>query len=169
MQSNANLLAQISARWWESWQPLLMNAAAIGGDYDADRMSALATTLQQETAREHGRSFAPAANTSTHVMLASVLRTTAVSSSTPATAAASVATSALVPAAASAAVASSPTFHATSPDGKRTSWPPEPIHVPPPPPPVLDESRRALHAVQEEEGLESAREYTRRPIRDPVV
>eukprot|EP00965_Chrysotila_dentata_P086481 2854329-Pleurochrysis_carterae.AAC.2 len=42
--------------------------------------------------------------------------------------------------------------------------------VPLPPPPVLDdELRRALHAVQEEAGLELTREYTRWPIRDPVV
>eukprot|EP00965_Chrysotila_dentata_P245325 6206487-Pleurochrysis_carterae.AAC.1 len=75
----------------------------------------------------------------------------------------------LVSAAASAAVASSPMFHTTSPGDDRTSWPPEPTLVPPPPPPVLDELRRALYAVQEEEGLESTRENTSTPIRDPVL
>eukprot|EP00965_Chrysotila_dentata_P118434 3915494-Pleurochrysis_carterae.AAC.1 len=40
---------------------LLVHAAAIGDDYDADRMSALDTALQRETAREQGRSSAPAA------------------------------------------------------------------------------------------------------------
>eukprot|EP00965_Chrysotila_dentata_P001387 45338-Pleurochrysis_carterae.AAC.1 len=81
---------------------LLVHAAAIGEDYNADKMSALATSLQRETARERGRSFAPAA-TSTDVLPVSAVRATAVASSAPATAAASVATSALVPAAASAA------------------------------------------------------------------
>eukprot|EP00965_Chrysotila_dentata_P089324 2949614-Pleurochrysis_carterae.AAC.1 len=70
-------------------------------------MSVLATALQRETARERERSSAPAA-TSTDVLPGSAVRTTAVVSSTHATAAASVATSTLVPTAASAAVASSP-------------------------------------------------------------
>eukprot|EP00965_Chrysotila_dentata_P098488 3255527-Pleurochrysis_carterae.AAC.2 len=102
------------------------------------------------------------------VLPISAVRTTVVASSTPATAAASVATSTRVPAAASAAVASSSMFHATSPGDDRTSWPPKPIRVPPSPPPVFDELKRALHAVSEEEVMESTREYTRRPIRDPV-
>eukprot|EP00965_Chrysotila_dentata_P188754 6172931-Pleurochrysis_carterae.AAC.1 len=80
----------------------LVHAAAIGEDHDADRISALATALQRETARERGRSSAHAA-TSTDVLRLSTVRATAVASSTPATAAASVATSTLVPAAASAA------------------------------------------------------------------
>eukprot|EP00965_Chrysotila_dentata_P133343 4408627-Pleurochrysis_carterae.AAC.1 len=33
---------------------LLVHAAAIGEEYDADRMSALATALQRESARERG-------------------------------------------------------------------------------------------------------------------
>eukprot|EP00965_Chrysotila_dentata_P100687 3327025-Pleurochrysis_carterae.AAC.1 len=70
-------------------------------------MSALATALQRETARERRRSSAPAA-TSTDVLPVSAVRATVVASSTPATAAAFVATSMLVPGAASAAVASSP-------------------------------------------------------------
>eukprot|EP00965_Chrysotila_dentata_P111819 3697991-Pleurochrysis_carterae.AAC.1 len=40
---------------------LLVHAAAIGEDCDADRKSALATALHWETARERGRSSAPAA------------------------------------------------------------------------------------------------------------
>eukprot|EP00965_Chrysotila_dentata_P000969 31275-Pleurochrysis_carterae.AAC.1 len=80
----------------------LVHAAAIGGDYDADRMSVLATALQRETVRERGRSSAPA-TTSTDILPVSAVRATAVTSSTPATAAAFVATSTLVPAAASAA------------------------------------------------------------------
>eukprot|EP00965_Chrysotila_dentata_P160640 5304342-Pleurochrysis_carterae.AAC.1 len=106
---------------------LLLHAAAIGENYDADRISALATALQRETARERVRSSAPAA-TSTDVLPIFAVRATAVASSTPATATASVANSTFVPAAASAAVASSPTFHATSLGDGRTSWPPEPIH-----------------------------------------
>eukprot|EP00965_Chrysotila_dentata_P145810 4817089-Pleurochrysis_carterae.AAC.3 len=70
---------------------LLEHAAAIAGDYDPDRTSALATALQRETARERGRTSAPAA-TSTDVLPVFAVRTTAVASSTPATAAASVAT-----------------------------------------------------------------------------
>eukprot|EP00965_Chrysotila_dentata_P007975 260108-Pleurochrysis_carterae.AAC.1 len=70
---------------------LLVHEAAIGGDYDADRMSALATAIQCETARERGRSSAAAAP-STNVLPVSGVRATAVASSTPATAAASVAT-----------------------------------------------------------------------------
>eukprot|EP00965_Chrysotila_dentata_P039996 1328531-Pleurochrysis_carterae.AAC.2 len=46
---------------------LLVHAAAICEDYDADRMSAIATALQRETARESWRSFAPA-GTSTDVL-----------------------------------------------------------------------------------------------------
>eukprot|EP00965_Chrysotila_dentata_P083604 2758604-Pleurochrysis_carterae.AAC.1 len=70
---------------------LLVHAAAVGGDYDADRISALATALQRETVRERGMSSAPAA-TSTAVLPASTMHTTAVASSAPATAAAFVAT-----------------------------------------------------------------------------
>eukprot|EP00965_Chrysotila_dentata_P011257 366498-Pleurochrysis_carterae.AAC.1 len=73
---------------------LLVHAAAIGGDYDADRMSALAIVLQRETVRELGRFSAPAA-TSTDVLPVSAVRATGVASSAPATAAASVATSTL--------------------------------------------------------------------------
>eukprot|EP00965_Chrysotila_dentata_P208970 6185007-Pleurochrysis_carterae.AAC.2 len=51
----------------------------------------------------------------------------------------------------------------------RTSCPPKPTRVLPPPPPVINDLRRALHAVREEEGLELTREYTRRPVRDPAV
>eukprot|EP00965_Chrysotila_dentata_P166137 5485802-Pleurochrysis_carterae.AAC.1 len=40
---------------------LLVHAAAIGVDYNADRMSALVTVLQRETVRAHGGSSAPAA------------------------------------------------------------------------------------------------------------
>eukprot|EP00965_Chrysotila_dentata_P029749 988875-Pleurochrysis_carterae.AAC.1 len=40
---------------------LLEHAAAIGEDYDIGRMSARATALQRKTARERGRSSAPAA------------------------------------------------------------------------------------------------------------
>eukprot|EP00965_Chrysotila_dentata_P052875 1753597-Pleurochrysis_carterae.AAC.1 len=54
---------------------LLMHAAAIGGNYDAVRMSALATTLQRETAQERKRSSAPAA-TCTAVLPASAVHTT---------------------------------------------------------------------------------------------
>eukprot|EP00965_Chrysotila_dentata_P209643 6185411-Pleurochrysis_carterae.AAC.9 len=146
---------------------LLVQAAAIVGDYNANRMSALATTLQRET-RDCRRFAAPAA-TSAAVEPASAVRITVVASSTPATAAASVATSTLVPSAALPAVASSPMFHATSPGDDSNSWPPEPTRVPPSPPSVLDELRRAFHAVQEEEGLKRTREHTRRPIRDPVL
>eukprot|EP00965_Chrysotila_dentata_P108641 3588658-Pleurochrysis_carterae.AAC.1 len=113
-------------------------------------MSALATGLQRETARERGRSSAPAA-TSTDVLPVSAVRAKAVASSTPSTAAASVASSTLVPAAVSAAVASSPTFHATSHGDGRTSWLPEPIHVPPSPPSLTNEVRRVLLALREEE------------------
>eukprot|EP00965_Chrysotila_dentata_P021141 699993-Pleurochrysis_carterae.AAC.1 len=70
---------------------LLVHAAAIGENYDADRMSVLANVLQRETARERRRSSVPAA-TSTDVLPVSAVRATAVVFSTPATAAASVAT-----------------------------------------------------------------------------
>eukprot|EP00965_Chrysotila_dentata_P162620 5369589-Pleurochrysis_carterae.AAC.1 len=123
----------------------------------------------RETARQRGMPSVPAA-TSTTVLPASALRTRVVGSSTPTTTAASVATGTFVLAAVSAAVASSPMFHATSPGDDRTSWPPEPTRAPPPPPPELHELRCALHAIREEEGLEpTAREYTRKPVRDPVV
>eukprot|EP00965_Chrysotila_dentata_P198612 6178904-Pleurochrysis_carterae.AAC.1 len=63
---------------------VFVHAAAIGGDYDADRMIALATALQRETPRERGRSAAPAA-TYTDVLPVSEVRATAVAPSTPAT------------------------------------------------------------------------------------
>eukprot|EP00965_Chrysotila_dentata_P170392 5624329-Pleurochrysis_carterae.AAC.1 len=95
-------------------------------------MSALATALQRKTVRARG-GFSASAATSTDAQPVSAARATAIASSAPATAAASVATSALVPTAVSATVASFPTFHATSHGDGRTSWPPEPVHVPPPP------------------------------------
>eukprot|EP00965_Chrysotila_dentata_P151132 4995216-Pleurochrysis_carterae.AAC.1 len=64
---------------------LLVHAAAIGEDYDADRMGALATALQREMARERGRSSAPAAS-STDVLPVSAVRATAVISFIPTTA-----------------------------------------------------------------------------------
>eukprot|EP00965_Chrysotila_dentata_P175594 5796830-Pleurochrysis_carterae.AAC.1 len=125
---------------------LLLYAAAIGRDHDADRKIAIATTIQRETAQECGWSSAPAA-TSTAVLPASVMHTIGVASSTPATAAESVATNMLIPAAASAAVASSSISQATPPGDNRSTWPPGPIHVPLPLTPVLDELMRALRAA----------------------
>eukprot|EP00965_Chrysotila_dentata_P187427 6172128-Pleurochrysis_carterae.AAC.1 len=121
----------------------------MGRNYDPDRMSALPATLQRETVREHGVSSAPAA-TSIAILPASAQLTTVVGSSASITAAASVATNTLIHAAASVAVASYQRFHATSPGDSRTSRPSEPTRVPPPPPRVLEELRRALHAVREE-------------------
>eukprot|EP00965_Chrysotila_dentata_P141124 4664533-Pleurochrysis_carterae.AAC.1 len=128
---------------------LLLHAAAIGRDYDANRMIAIATTIHREMAQERGWSSAPAATT-TAFLPASVMLATGVATSAPATAAKSVATNLLIPAAASAAVTSSPMSQATPPGDNRSTWPPGPIHVPTPPTPVLDELKRALRATREE-------------------
>eukprot|EP00965_Chrysotila_dentata_P096097 3174651-Pleurochrysis_carterae.AAC.1 len=78
---------------------LLSNAAAIGRDYDADRMIAITTTINREMAQKREWSSAPAA-TSSAVLPASVMHATGAALSTPATAAESVATNMLIPAAA---------------------------------------------------------------------
>eukprot|EP00965_Chrysotila_dentata_P153354 5069139-Pleurochrysis_carterae.AAC.1 len=95
---------------------LLVHVTAIGGDYDADSMSALATALQRQTVQERGWSSASAA-TSSAVLPASVMHTTVVASSTPVTAADLVATSVPIPAATSAVVGS----QATPPGDSRSS------------------------------------------------
>eukprot|EP00965_Chrysotila_dentata_P024030 796185-Pleurochrysis_carterae.AAC.1 len=75
----------------------------------------------------------------------------------PTTTAASVAASTLVPAAWPQGV------HLTSHGDGRTSWPPEPIHVPPAPPSLTEEIRRVLLALREGEAGQVMR-YSSQPL-----
>eukprot|EP00965_Chrysotila_dentata_P069619 2299527-Pleurochrysis_carterae.AAC.2 len=85
-----------------------------------NRMIALSVAIRLEDARECGMLSAPAAMPNAAPRTFTALTT------------------------------SSPMSYAISPGDNRSSWPPEPVHLPPPPSPVLDELRRALCAIREE-------------------
>eukprot|EP00965_Chrysotila_dentata_P152562 5041733-Pleurochrysis_carterae.AAC.1 len=93
--------------------------AASGGSYDMNRTFASSVAIRREEARKRGLLFAPAAMSNT------------------------------APCASTALTTRSPMSYAISPGDNRSSWPPEPVHVPPPPAPVLDELRRALRTVRD--------------------
>eukprot|EP00965_Chrysotila_dentata_P186645 6162924-Pleurochrysis_carterae.AAC.1 len=96
--------------------------AASGGSYDMNRMVALSLlAIRREEARERGMLCAPAAMSNA------------------------------APRASTALTTSSPMSYTISPGDNRSSWPPEPVPVPQPPTPVLDELRRALRTVRDEE------------------
>eukprot|EP00965_Chrysotila_dentata_P067881 2245412-Pleurochrysis_carterae.AAC.1 len=127
-------LSRICERWWD--------------------IVAIATTLQREQTHGRGTSSTPT-TTPAAILPDSVAPSATVHFPVSTTAAASSPTGALVSASASAAVASTPMFQAILSGDSRILWPAEQTSVPPPPPPVLDEMRRALHAVRKDEELEA--------------
>eukprot|EP00965_Chrysotila_dentata_P240228 6203595-Pleurochrysis_carterae.AAC.2 len=150
---------------------LFIHSALTGRDYDANRMVPIATTLQREKTRELGTSSAQTnSNNRRHPAgLCSPFDGSAFCGTTAA--AASSPTCALVSAEryTPAAVASTPIFQSFLSGDSHILLQPEPTSVPPPPCPVLDEIRRALHAVREEEESEATQHSTRKPIIKPII